>query len=410
MNQRPTSLQTPLLAQLRWRLGASALLATAVGSLAGCSTVGYYWQSVSGHLHMLQAARPVSDWLQDSQAPERLKTRLALSQEIRSFAVRELHLPDNASYKRYADLQRSAVVWNVVAAPPFSLKLKTWCFPVAGCVGYKGYFDEAQAKAEASRLAAEGLEVSVYPVPAYSTLGWMNWAGGDPLLNTFIAYPEGELARLIFHELAHQVVYAAGDTPFNESFATAVEQLGSARWLSTRASAQAQSEYAAFSLRRQQFRALTLALRAELAVVYEEPVRAESDTLASDDRAAAMWVRSKNPDEMRLQKKAAMQRFTANYAALKAEWSGFSGYDAWVARTNNASLGALAAYDELVPDFERLFAREGGNWPRFYEAVRRLGDLPRAERRAALKQVSGAPDAEVAGKSPADNSIAPPFK
>ena len=150
---------------------------------------------------------------------------------IRAFAAQQLHLPDNASYQSYADLGRPAVVWNVVAAPEWSLEPKQWCFLVAGCVSYKGYFDEAAARLEAQRVAALGLETTVQPVPAYSTLGWLNWAGGDPLLNTFIGYPEGELARLIFHELAHQVVYVAGDTTFNESFATAVERLGAQLWL-----------------------------------------------------------------------------------------------------------------------------------------------------------------------------------
>ena len=213
--------------------------------LSGCSTAGYYWQSASGHLAMLAAARPVPDVLVDPQTPPALKERLALSQRIRSFAAQNLQLPNNASYKRYADLRRPSVVWNVVAAPELSLTLKTWCFAVVGCVGYRGYFDEQAARAEAAALAAVGFEVSVYGVPAYSTLGKLNWLGGDPLLNTFINYPEGELAKLIFHELAHQVAYAADDTMFNESFATAVERLGSQLWLTTQASPAALAEHSA---------------------------------------------------------------------------------------------------------------------------------------------------------------------
>ena len=340
-------------------------------SLSGCTAVGYYWQSVSGHLQLMNAARPVDDWLQDGQTSEKLKTRLALAQQIRRFAVSELQLPDNASYQRYADLRRSAVVWNVVAAPEFSLTLKTWCFPVTGCVGYKGYFAEAAARAEAAQLRAEGLEASVYGVPAYSTLGWMNWAGGDPLLSTFISYPEGELARLIFHELAHQVVYVPGDTVFNESFATAVERLGGARWLAAHASSAARDEYAVFNARRQQFRALTLALRIRLAAIYKE-----KEAVAEDRRAQIAM------------KKVAMQEFQQGYAELKSSWGGFAGYDPWVARTNNASLGALAAYDDLVPGFEALFAREGSDWPRFYAAVRRLGTLNQKERHQALNHPS----------------------
>ena len=154
----------------------TALLAGVLLGLSGCASLGYYWQSVSGHLQLMNAARPIDDWLQDSETPDKLKARLALTRQIRRFAVSELKLPDNASYQRYADLRRKAVVWNVSAAPEFSLTLHTWCFPVTGCVGYKGYFDEAQARAEADKLSAQGLEVSVYGVPAYSTPGWMNWA------------------------------------------------------------------------------------------------------------------------------------------------------------------------------------------------------------------------------------------
>lgn len=349
-----------------------------IAGLGACADTRYYLQSIGGHLHMMQAARPVGQWLADAQTPPALKQRLALAQRLRRFAVTELQLPDNASYQRYADLQRRYVVWNVVAAPALSLTLKTWCFPVAGCVGYRGYFSEAQARAQAQALAQQGLEVSVYGVPAYSTLGWLNWVGGDPLLNTFMAYPEGELARLMFHELAHQVVYVKDDTVFNESFATAVERLGSARWLSAHALASAQREYAEFDARRRQFRALTLATRARLTEVYKEnkaPVREDKELVAM--------------------KNIAMQNFRDDYARLKQSWGGYSGYDAWVAGANNAALGAQAAYDELVPGFEVLFAREGQDWGRFYEAVRQLAQQPAAQRVQALNALMGrAPGAE----------------
>ena len=232
--------------------------------LAGCADSRYYLQSVTGHLQLMQVAQPVEQWLADEGTAPALKQRLALAQRMRRFAVSELHLPDNASYQRYADLHRPAVVWNVVAAPEWSLTLKTWCFPALGCVGYRGYFKESEARSLADALKTEGLEVSVYGVPAYSTLGWFNWAGGDPLLNTFINYPEGELARLLFHELAHQVVYVPDDTVFNESFASAVERLGSERWLKAYGSEAAQKEYAALDSRRQQFRALCQATRQRL--------------------------------------------------------------------------------------------------------------------------------------------------
>ena len=354
----------------RTRTALAAGLATLW--LGGCSSLGYYWQSFNGHMRMVNSARPVAELLGDAQTPESLKTRLGLSQRIRRFAVAELKLPDNPSYHRYADLHRSAVVWNVVAAPEFSLTLKTWCFPVAGCVGYRGYFNEAEARLEAEQLKAQGLEVSVYGVPAYSTLGWMNWAGGDPLLSTFISYPEGELARLIFHELAHQVAYAAGDTTFNESFATAVERLGIQRWLEAQASETARQDYAALDKRRREFRSLALATRSHLTAIYPQ-----KEVEASEKRSLTATIS--------IAKERVMHRFRADYAQLKTSWGGFSGYDPWVARANNASLGAQAAYDELVPGFEALFEREGRDWQRFYAAVKRLANAPQDERHKALK-------------------------
>jgi len=345
---------------------ALAVVASAL-SLAGCASptsgVGYYWQSVTGHLALMQAARPVDDWLADAQTPEALRRKLETARQIRSFASAELGLPENASYHRYADLKRRAAVYNVVAAPEFSLTLQNWCFPVVGCVGYRGYYDESHAQAFAATLPAY-LEVAVYPVPAYSTLGWMNWAGGDPLLNTFIGYPDGELARLVFHELAHQVLYIKNDTAFNESFATAVERLGGQRWLAA-AGESARQDYERFDSRRRAFRALTLQTREDLNSLY-------ADT-ALDAPAR------------RARKAELMAGFRSRYEHLKQGWGGFAGYDAWVARANNASFGAQAAYDQWVPAFEALFDRSGRDFPRFYDAVRTLSGLPREEREARLQ-------------------------
>ncbi len=367
------------------------VLTSGVGLLlAGCTGPAYYWQSVSGHLQMLNAAKPVDEWLADTSASASLKTRLALSQRIRSFAVSELSLPDNPSYRRYADLRRSAVVWNVVAAPELSLKLKTWCFPVTGCVGYRGYFDEGEARAEAAKLKVDGFETAVYGVPAYSTLGWMNWAGGDPLLNTFINYPEGELARLLFHELAHQVVFASGDTTFNESFATAVERLGGQRWLDTHASPAARQAYAQFNGRRQQFRALAQRTRQELRQIYAEQDRDRPGDEATDStkEIAPRPVSAEQKAARLALKTAALEKFRREYDTLKDNWGGFAGYDPWVRQANNAAFGVQAAYDELVPGFEALFVQQGRDWPRFYDAVKQLAKLTKAERHRALKALA----------------------
>ena len=345
-------------------LGTALLAAAAVCLTSGCSTVGYYAQALNGHLDLLQRARPVTDWVADPATPEALRQRLLLSQRMRDFAVVKLKLPDNRSYRNYADLQRSAVVWNAVAAPELSLTLKTWCFPVVGCVGYRGYFSREPADAMAEQIRGEGFEASVYGVPAYSTLGRTDWLGGDPLLNTFLQWPEGELARLIFHELAHQVAYAEDDTTFNESFATAVERIGGQRWLERHASVAARQEYAALDSRRQDFRQLTARYRDQLKALYD------SDATDAVKRARKAWL---------------MAALQAEYAQLKAQrWNGFAGYDAWFARANNASLGVMAAYNELVPGFEQLFERSDGDFKRFYAEVRVLAALPKADRRARL--------------------------
>ena len=342
------------------------LAATTVCVTSGCSALGYYAQSIGGHLAIVRAARPVPDWLADEQTPAVLKEQLALSQRIRDYAVRELKLPDNASYRRYADLQRGAAVWNVVAAPELSLKLRTWCFPVVGCVGYRGYYARADADAFAAALRTEGMEVSVYGVPAYSTLGLLPGAAfADPLLSTFIDYPQGELARLIFHELAHQIAFAKGDTVFNESFATAVERIGSARWLADFGDASHRDEQARIEARRSDFRDLTARYRAEFEALY-------ASTASDATKRAA--------------KQALLTRLRADHAILKRErWGGYSGYDGWFARANNAAFGVLAAYHELVPNFERLFEREDRDFTRFHAEVKRLAALPEHERRAALR-------------------------
>jgi predicted aminopeptidase len=349
----------------RFWMGAAVVAAVMLGALSGCTPISYLSQSVTGHLGVMRAARPVDDWLADASTPAELRGRLQLAQRMRDFAVSELALPDNASYRRYAELGRSAVVWNVIAAPELSLTLKTWCFPVVGCVGYRGYFDRAAAEAHASALRTEGLEVGVYGVPAYSTLGKLPGDFfADPLLSTFIRYPEGELARMIFHELAHQVAYAEGDTEFNESFATAVERLGGARWLAAHASAAARDEYTSFDVRRQDFRRLARAARERLDAVYR------SD--ASDEAKRAGKAR-------------VFADLRAEHKSLKAgAWHGYAGYDGWFERVNNASLGVQGAYNDSVPAFEALFAQQGSDFGRFYAEVRRLAGLPRAERRATL--------------------------
>lgn len=338
-----------------------AFALAALAALSGCSALGHWTQAAGGHLGVLRAARPVAEVLGDPATSPALADRLRLSQQLRDFASQRLALPDNNSYRRYADLQRPAVVWNVVAAPPFSLQLKTWCYPLMGCAGYQGWFDPAAAEAHAAALRAEGWEVQVQPIPAYSTLGWSRWLGGDPLLNTFIRYPEGELAAMIFHELAHQRVYVADDTGFNEAYATAVERLGAQAWLMGKPDALAAFE--AGRARRERFLALAREGRQRLQAIYAGPAQA---------RAAA---------------KAALMAELRERAPREAP-----GFDAWFQRANNASFAILSAYDELVPAFIDLFEREGRDWSRFHAAVEALKPLARDERRAKLRSRGGPHD------------------
>ncbi len=331
--------------------------------VSGCSTTGYLVQSIRGHVGILQAARPVDDVLADPQTPAKLQARLRMTQQMRAFAVSTLALPENASYRRYADLGRGAAVWNVVATPELSLVLQTSCFPVIGCVGYRGFFEREQAEIHAQTLREQGLEVMVYGVPAYSTLGRLpgNYAA-DPLLNTFIHDTPADVARLIFHELAHQVAFAPGDTVFNESFATAVERIGVQRWLSTQDDATFRLDFERLERQRAEFRALTMRFRTDLERLFQLPVL----DAEKRQRKAQLYA------EMR-----------AEYQRIKTErWGGDARYDRWFERANNASLAVLAAYNTQVPAFEALFERCDRQWPRFYAEVRRLAALPKVERDA----------------------------
>lgn len=349
-------------------VGTTGLAAFALCLGSGCSDLAYYRQSVQGHLDLLSRAKPVDEWIAQADTPATLKQRLALAKRMREFSVQVLQLPDNASYRTYADLQRAAAVWNVAAAPALSLQLKTWCYPVTGCVAYRGYFDKAQAEALGEQLRGAGWDVAVYAVPAYSTLGWSNWLGGDPLLNTFVGGSEGELARLIFHELAHQQLYIADDTLFNESFAVAVERIGVRLWLQQHGSDAARAQYREAQQRREDFRELTMRWRERLQQLYASGL----------------------PEAQKLAAKAELlQGLRAEYAQIKQRrWGGYAGYDAWFAQADNAALGVLAAYDEAVADFERLFEQQGRDFTRFYAEAARIGALPKDQRHATLRAVA----------------------
>jgi predicted aminopeptidase len=375
----------------------------AVLLLSGCASTyvpgqaarqgwAYYWQALAGHFEVMQAAQPVADKIADERTPAALRDKLKLTQRMRRFATEDMGLPDNASYTRYADLKRRAVVWNVIAAPELSLNLKTWCVPVLGCVGYRGYFSEAEAHALAAQLRHDdpSVEVAVYPVPAYSTLGWTNAFGGDPLLNTMMAYPEWDVLRLICHELAHQLIYVADDTAFNEAFASAVEHIAAQRWLARHPPAPSAHPHdplhtmSTREARRQAFRALTLSTRQRLQEIYEKKMH---PPLENNEKFAIDFNNHLNADfkaHQRRHKQVVMAEFRAQYTAWKAQWGADSGYDAWVAQANNATLALQGSYHDAVPAFLALYERQGQDLPRFYAAVRLWAALPKDQRLAVM--------------------------
>ena len=323
------------------------LAALLVAALVGCESLSYYSQAIGGHFQLLAAARPIDDWLADPATPADLKARLETARRIREFASRDLHLPENGSYTSYADLGRRYAVWNVFAAAEFSVDPKPECFPFTGCVAYRGFFSEQEAQRYAEKLRKDGFDVYVGGVPAYSTLGWFD----DPLLSTFIRYPESQVARLVFHELAHQVVYARNDTTFNESFAVTVEDEGVRRWLESQQRAAELEAFRAGQQRKRDFYARVKETRERLKTIYA----------------------SRLPREQLLeQKRGELERLRAAFPNVVP------------AEPNNAFLVSIALYTELVPAFERLLAASGGDLDRFYARARELAHEPQAERDAVL--------------------------
>jgi predicted aminopeptidase len=327
-----------------------AFLLLLVALLPGCESLSYYSQAIGGHFHLLTRARPIDDWLTDPATPPDLKARLESAQRIRTFASRELHLPDNASYTSYADLGRRYAVWNVFAAPQFSVDPHPECFPVTGCVAYRGFFSEQDAQRYAEKLRAQGYDVYVGGVLAYSTLGWFD----DPLLSTFIRYPESQVARLVFHELAHQLVYAKNDTTFNESFAVVVEEEGVRRWLEAEGRTKELAAFQTMQDRKRDLAARIKETRERLKLVYASDLPRE---------------------QMLEQKRGEFDRLRAAFPSVVP------------AEPNNAFLVSIALYNELVPALERLLAASG-SLDTFYARARQLAHEGRAERDAVLARLN----------------------
>lgn len=338
------------------------IAAVVVFGTSGCTAISYYAQSLEGHVQIMTARQKVAKLIDDPSTPDPLRARMISANAIRQFATDELALPDNNSYRSYVDIGRDSVTWAVFAAPEFSLTPRLWCFPIFGCVPYRGYFSKKSAAETALELQEQGLDIYVAGITAYSTLGWSS----DPLLSTMFGQDETYLAARIFHELAHQRVYVRGDSAFNEAFAVAVEASGVRKWLRAAGDTAGLRRYEANRRRSAGFLTLVWQTREELRDVYED---------------------ASSPERKRAAKAAVIERLRARYRKMRdGRWGGYRGYDGWFdTPINNAKLAATSVYSDQVPAFLRLFQLCSEDYPQFYASVRRLGALDKVYRAEALK-------------------------
>lgn len=337
------------------------VVATVSLLLGACGSLRYYAQAVRGQSALVFHRQNVDALVRDPATKPTVAARLALAQQARRFASDHLGLPDNHSYTRYVDLHRNYVVWNVFSTPRYSVEPELHCFPVAGCVAYRGYFAEAEARAEGARLRKNGEDVEIGGVSAYSTLGWFT----DPILSSMLRWDDDELDSTIFHELAHQLIYVKDDSAFNESFATFVQDQGLREWRQSRGLS-AQDDRG--RLMEDGFTGLVLDLR---------------------DRLKKLYASGASDAEMDTGKQREIAAFRTRYAQWRANWPQYHAYDAWVnAPINNARLVPFGLYDQWVPAFAALFRQSQQQWPIFYAHVRELAKQPKARREAALLQLS----------------------
>lgn len=332
-------------------------------ALTGCQTIQYYNQAISGQHRILQRRQPISKITADPNSSEILRQRLTFIMDIRAFAEDDLHLPVANNYLTYVDIKRPYVAWNVVATPEFSMVPKTWCYPIVGCAAYRGYFAQADAHQYAESLQGQGYDVQVGGVTAYSTLGWFD----DPVLSTFMRRSKASSAALLFHELAHQVLYAPDDTTFNESFATFVEQEGLRRWQESSGNSAIYNEYLSNYRHQQQFVRLVLGYRQKLELLYQTDLA---------------------PTRKRIEKGSILDDLRNEFNQLKTEQNGLAAYDGWMNRPlNNAKISSVVAYHDFVPAFSKILADKNGNLAPFYEACRQLAQKKKDERHRILQDV-----------------------
>lgn len=358
-----------------YRLRLPVLLALSL-FLIGCGTVGYYSKIVTGHMKIVMGKQSVEEVVGRQDTDDKTRHRLQVALQAREFAINELSLPDTNSYTTFYDTGRDFVTWNVVAAPAFSFAPKTWCFPVAGCVSYRGYYDETDAQSYADELFnEEGMDVAVVGATAYSTLGWFS----DPLLNTMLRRGDAGLAALLFHEMAHQKIYVGNDSKFNESFAGFVERVGLERWLTAHGDPNLLAEIDKRTQRQKQFIQLLQNARKKLQTVYESNIDVGRKTQ---------------------QKNEHFERLRADYADLKASWEGYSGYDHWFSKPlNNARLVSVATYTDYLPAFRVLFLDANEDFEQFYTAANQLADLPFEAREREMSALTARAEATLSANS-----------
>lgn len=330
----------------------SWLLMSGIFMLSGCSNLQYYNQTVQGHIQVMQQRQPLQQAIDNDEIAPQFRHKLRLVQELLSFAHGELMLPDNGSYRVYADIGRPFVTWNVFAAPELSLQARRWCYPLVGCMEYRGYFSEAGARNYADKLQQMGWEVYVGGARAYSTLGWFQ----DPVLNTMLDLDDWQIARLIFHELAHQKLYLEDRTPLNEAFAESVARIGLERWLQTRPAGMAE--------------------RVQTALLREDSLF--SMLLDYRQRLDSLYRSGRSREELLREKDALFARLLDDYRELKRQWQGDGRYDRWLNREqlNNAQLVAISTYRQLLPDFLRLYRKADRDLEEFYRRVEAVAECP----------------------------------
>lgn len=327
---------------------------------SGCADLSYYLHSVKGHYSILQKTRDIDDLLVDEKTDPELVERLRLVGRIRDFAINQLHLPKSDSYTLYADLGRSYALKNLFAAEEFSVTAHRWCYPLVGCAGYRGYFDEQRLDRFVAELKQKNFDIYVANVSAYSTLGWFD----DPVLNTFINWPEYRLAGLIFHELSHQRLYIDGDSRFNESFAVAVQQAGVEQWLQSTGQHQKLKRYQQHLVNRQQVIQLIEQARNDL---------------------KALYIKDLNEHQKRTEKQQILQQLKSNYEKLSSGFKVPDGFKYWFKGTmNNARLASVSTYNARVPAFKNILQSLDVNFQLFFQHVEHLSEMPEGERNGCL--------------------------